>query len=68
MVAGWFWLLCNHADPVWLYYYIFRHNNEPDKADLLHLEFALRELQVKACLPKLCEDELDMLSVLYKQV
>ncbi len=67
MAAG-FRSLCNCADPVQLHFLVFRCDNEPDKADPLHLEFALRQLQVEACLLKLCEDKLDMLSVLLKQV
>jgi hypothetical protein len=44
------------------------HDIEPDKADLLPLKFALRQLQVEACLLKFCKDEPDMLFVLLKHI
>jgi hypothetical protein len=40
-VAGWFWQLCDRAGPVLLHLNTFQHDNELDKADPLHLTFAL---------------------------
>ncbi len=68
MVAGWFEPLCDRADPVRFHYNNFWHDNETNKTNLLLLEFALRQLHMEAFLLKLHEDELDMLSVLLRQI
>jgi hypothetical protein len=68
VVAGWFWPLCNHADSVQLHFNAIWCDNELDRADPLHLEFALQQLLVEACLLKLCEDEPDMFFILLKEV
>jgi hypothetical protein len=67
-VAGWFCQLRNCADPVHLHFNDFQRDNDINKAALLHLEFILRHLQVEAYLLKLCNDELDTLSMLHQQI
>jgi hypothetical protein len=65
-VATWFLPLYDCADPIRLHFHAFRLDNEIIKADPLHLKFPLRQLQVEACLLELYDNELDMLSVLFK--
>ncbi len=66
-VVGRLWPLRYSADPVRLHFDSFRRDNESNKTNPLHFEFAFRQLQVEACLLKLRKDEPDMLSVLLKR-
>jgi hypothetical protein len=43
------WPLCYGVDHVRLHFDAFWRDMEPNKADLLHLKFVFRQLQVEAC-------------------
>ncbi len=68
LVALRLWPLHDRQYMVQLHPDFFRSDDEADKADSLHVELALQQVDVEPCLLKLCEDVPDMLCVLLDQV